>query len=232
MFRSFLTLASAFAALLLATVGAQAQPRQPQSAPASAAANGIRVSEAFPYLDRYYGIPAGERSLFHVSYTIRQGGRPFTGRAWYLDAQNNRTPVPLSSEGEVGRLPTLAQLRDSRFRLQADLPPGSRVGMGLTVEPNLRPAAQLNAGDLTAVINQVNSALRSAAGLMRFMVPTMGRIAFVGARGGEVVMADGSARPLPTVRNELSFEPERYPGARGVRFASAPRSMYVARAAR
>lgn len=231
-FPKLVTAVAAFVALTAAAVGAQAQPRSPGSAAASAAQQGIRVSEAFPYLDRYLQLPAGERSLFRLSYRITQGGRPFSGQAWYIDGAGNRTPVPVSGDGEVGRLPTLAQLNDRNVRLQSNLPSGSRVNMGMTVQPVLRPAAQLNVSDLTAVIGQVNSALRRAAGLMRFAVPTMARIAFVGSRGGEAVMADGSVRPLPLVRGEASFEPSQFPNARSVRFAQAPRSMYVARSAR
>lgn len=225
-------LLSAIAALAIIAVPtfSHAQPRPP--AATSAPARTTPVSEIFPYLDRYLGIPAAERSAFRLVYRLRTNGQPFTGRGWYLDPANRRTAIDVAADGTIRNPPNLAMLRDRNHRVQLDVPSGSRFAMNLEIRPNVAPAAEMSATALAASLAQANAGIRRAAGIARFAVPTMTRIVFNGARGGVAVLADGTSAPLPMVENSPSFTPSAMPTARTIRFERAPERVQIAPAAR
>ena len=41
----------------------------------------VEVGKAFPYLENYWKLPAGERSRFAVVYYLKRDGRPAAGEA-------------------------------------------------------------------------------------------------------------------------------------------------------
>ncbi len=79
---------------------------------------------------------------------------------------------------------------------------------------------------LRASLDQLNAAMRSAAGVLSFIVPRFGRAFFVsGGRGGVSVAADGATLPLPLGEDEPVepfYSPSRAPQATSVRFPAAP----------
>ncbi len=221
--------------IALAAAGCLASPAVAvaQSRPAAEAApRAVRTSEVFPYLERYYGIPAAERTAFRLAYRLQVNDRPFTGRGWYLDAQNGRTPIAFAPDGTVRNLPTAAMLRDRNHRFQLDVPSGSRFSMGLELQPTAAPAQEMPAAQITQSITQANAGIRRAAGLLRVAVPTMGRATFPGARTGEAVTADRRATPLPLVNGAPAFTPAEMPQARTLRFAQTPSRILIGPAAR
>ena len=145
--------------------------------------------------------------------------------AWIEDA-SGRTPLTLGPGGRVERLPTAAQLR-AKARLVVDVPASTRFGMSLSIEPRLRPAAEMPAPELAAAVAQAARGARRAAGLMRFAMPKLEAVTFQGAREGEVVFADGRTAPLPVKGGEAVFRPADHPGAQQLRFRAAPRRMQI-----
>lgn len=229
--KRLLTACLSIALASAAAGGAEARQARPAQS-AAEAGRSVPVSRIFSYLDRYYGLPAAQRSRFRLAYALKVNNRPFTGSAWYVSPSGQRTPVPLDANGLIGRLPTLAQLRNEQERFTMDVPSGSRFSMQMQIVPNVPPSTEMDAAALAASVTQVNQALRSAAGLMRFAVPTFTRVVFPGTRGGAAVMADGSTRPLPTAGGAASFTPSEMSGARSVRFDAAPPTVLLAPAAR
>lgn len=227
--KSAVVLAAALAVSVAAPAVAQPRPETPPAAAPSERL--LPVSQLFPYLDRYLALQPAQRSRFRLDYLFQLNGRPFTGRAWYVSRTGQRTPITVEG-GRVSRLPTLQQLRDRQERIGMDAPAGSRFNVSMQIAPNVAPAREMDAAAIAASIDQVNSALRAAAGLMRFAVPTMARAMFHGARDGVAVMADGSTRPLPVVGGAPNFTPSAFPGARTLRFGSAPDRVGIGPAAR
>jgi|GEM_PF-499349 len=224
------------AALLLAAALAAAAPAAAQTRPAAPAAQAAGnkvgpIARAFPYLDRFYRIPAAERTLFRLAYRVTVNDRPFAGRMWLLDPANRRTPVPLGPRGEIERLPTSEMLGARGWRVEMEAPAATEFGVGMELQPTLRPAAEMSAPVLAQTVAQANGAIRRAAGVARFAAPTMGRILFAGGRGGEAVLADGRAVPLPVMGGGSSFTPADHPAARTIRFAEAPTRLLIAPAA-
>lgn len=231
MIRTLLTVVSAFAALTLAAVSAQAQPRP--TAPAAAAGERmVPVGRVFPYLERFYGIPAARRTLFHLGYALRVSDRPYSGPAFFVSPSGQRTPVPIGPGGIVGRLPTLQQLRNDQERFAVVAPQGAHFAMNLQLIADVPLGPEIDVAALNASIAQANAGIRSAAGMMSFMAPTMVRVAFEGGRGAVAVMQDGSTQPLPVVLGEASFTPSAMPRARVIRFAGAPRRATLGTAPR
>jgi hypothetical protein len=184
----------------------------------------VDVGKVFPYLENYWKLPAAERSRFTVAYYLQRDGKPASGVKAAVVQGATRTPIGVGAGGRVSPLPTLAQIR-SGAKIEFDVANDVRFSMNLTIEPLMRPAAELNAGDLALSVTQAAKGARKVAGLMGMAMPAITAVHFKGAAGGQVIDVTGRAVALPVAGGAPVFEPSKHPGARTVKFSRAPTQM-------
>ena len=192
--------------------------------PAVAAGKVVDAKKVFPYLDAWLKLAPGERNRFRMSYAFTSGGKPLSVPVWLVDGAL-RQPVPLRADGRAERLPTLAQL--DRAKVQVDVEPGAKVGVGMSLEPTMAPAVELNARELAAALAQASAGMRKSLGILAMAMPKLEAILFLGVTSGEVEFADGRRAPLPVVKGVVSYNPALMPGARTLRFPRAPSRMEI-----
>lgn len=192
--------------------------------PAAAVERLTPAGRLLPYFDFYLGMAESRRDRFRPAYQLLVDGQPYTGPVTLVDGPQ-RTPLSVGPDGRFDRFPTLDQLK-RRPQIAIDAPARARIRTDLGVEALAPRGAEMPVGPLAASIDQLNAAMRSAAGVLAFVVPRFGRAFFVfGGRQGVRVAADGSARPLPLGEDEPVepfYSPSRHPEAVAVRFPSAP----------
>lgn len=205
-------LALAFAAGALAPTAAGATERL------------VPAGKLLPYFDFYLGMAERRRDRFRPAYQLLVDGKPYTGPVALVDG-GERTPLALGPDGRFERFPTLAQLK-RKAHIALDAPPRAHIKSDLGVEALVPHEREMATGGMAAAIEQLNTAMRSAAGVLAFVVPKFGRAFFVfGGRQGVRVAADGSTRPLPLGEDEPVepfYSPSRHPEAVAVRFPAAP----------
>ncbi len=187
----------------------------------AAAADGKQVDakKVFPYLDAYLKLPAADRSRFRLAYAFRTGGKPLTAPVWLVDG-GQRQALALRPDGRIERAPSLAQLE--RGKVQIDIDPGAKVGVGLSVEPTLAPAKDMDARELAAALSQASTGVRKALGVLAMAMPKLEVILFHGVTSGEAELADGRRMALPVVKGMVTFDPAKLAGAKMLRFPRAP----------
>jgi hypothetical protein len=202
------------------------------AAPTVALADDQRValSKAFPMLEAYLGVPAGERSRFYLAYRATRDKRPVSdARATIVGAGGAAIPLAFDRAGFLTtRLPSLAELKG----------PGQFVIAGQTFKlaPEARcaiaPSTHIDVAELAAALVQANAAIAKAAGPAAMLIPKMTAAYFPDAGGGRIVLADGREGPLPAVNvptmGPISyFEPAKAAGAKAVVFAKAPSRVLI-----
>jgi len=181
----------------------------------------VKLSKVFPYLDKYLAIPPDQRNHFALGYVIQVNGKPATGmNAAILEADGRRTPLPINAEGWVTKLPTAAQLASASFT--ADAPPNPDFGVHMRISPSLPPAQEYNPRDLELAVSQANAGMDKVAGMMRFAVPTLVGVSFLGAGSGKARLADGREAALPVAAGAPYYDPKLAPGATKILLAKAP----------
>ncbi len=180
------------------------------------------AAKAFPYLEKFLKVPAGERARVRLGYTLSLNDKPLANlKATLIEANGVRTPLPVNASGAFERLPTLAQL-EAGAKLSLDLPEDAKVGTSMNFGTQLYPAIEYDARDLTATVTEANAVIGKAAGPLSMMVPKMTGIAFVKAAGGVAVFADGHTQPLPLIKETPYFRPEDFKGAVRVKLTKSP----------
>ena len=190
--------------------------------PAAAADRLVDPKKVFPYLEAYLKLPAAERSRFKTTYAFRIGAQPLTAPVWLVEGAA-RTQLPLAPDGQVTRLPTLAQLQTAK--LQVGVPEGAKVGVTIGIEPLVRPAAEMDAREVAAALAQAAAGVKKAAGVMAMAMPKLTQVSFPGAPSGEVITADGKRTALPMLKGAPSFTPADFPTAKTLRFPKAPAKL-------
>lgn len=206
---------------LIAAVAASAV-----AGPAFAAERLVPVGKIFPFLDVYLKIPAAERSRFTMAYRFTAGGKPAAGLKLSIVEGGQRTPLPVGPDGRALRLPTLQQLQ-SKAQVAVEAAAGQKFGVSLSVEPLVRPAAEMSAPELAMAVTQAASGAKRAAGVMGFAVPKFERVWLFGAQGGQVVYANGAKAALPVVKGAPVFDPAAHRNAKTLLFAKAPARMEI-----
>lgn len=192
-----------------------------------AGSKAVEVGKIFPYLSNYLRLPAADRDRWTLVYDFKRDGRPAAGLVGWIDDGGRRAPLSFNAEGRATTLPTLAQLEAKRFA-SFDVPAGAKMGVSMGIEATLRPASELPAGELAAAVEQAGRGARKAApAAVRMLVPKFDAAYFPGAKGGEVVFADGRTTPLPVEKSVAVFRPKSHPNARTVRFATPPRRVLL-----
>lgn len=186
----------------------------------------VEIKKVFPYLDAYYALPPALRTKFQLAYGFKTTGGPASVvRLAYVGA-DGRTPAPLAENGKVLRLPTAQMLKDGH-KAELTAPDGVKVGVELDVQPSMRPAAEIDAHELSAAVAQAAEGVRRSAGVLGFAAPKMQRVTFQGGQGGVMVNAAGKSTPLAVVKGAPVFDPAAAPDARWIRFSRAPAMMSI-----
>jgi hypothetical protein len=111
---------------------------------------------------------AGGRTLrIKVSPTLscaKASGRSGL-KATLIEANGARTPLPIDGDGRFERTPTLAQLQ-AKAQVSFDVPADTKLGSTMLLDPVLKPAAEYDARELVATVEESNKAIRKAAGPM------------------------------------------------------------------
>lgn len=189
--------------------------------PALAEERLIEAGKAFFMLDKFYAVPAADRSHLAVGYTVLpKDGVPLSSIHMTLVVNGKRTPIPLAADGRIERIPTAAELA-AHAQLALDTPKGA-FSNRMDFETTIRPAQEVSAAECQAAIAQGNAAIKSAAGMMAFAAPHIKAAGFPGAGSGVAVMADGKTTPLPVVKGAPVYDPEAIKGAKTLRLAKAP----------
>lgn len=198
------------------------------AAPAWAAdKKSVEVGKAFPYLENYWKLPAGERSRFAVVYYLKRDGRPAAGLRGAIVQGAARTPVSVAATGRVSPLPTLAQIRGGA-NIEFDVPADTKFSMSMQIEPTVRPAAEMSAPELALAVTQAAKGAKKVAGLMGMAMPTIAAVAFKGVSAGTVVHADGRTAALPVKEGMPFFQPAKLRTAATLKFARAPSQLLLA----
>lgn len=206
----------ALAGLMLLALAPLAQADAGKTAPAT---------KVFPFLEAMLKVPPAERARIKVTYALRREGKPAAGvKATLIEASGARTLLPIDDKGRFERLPTLAQLQ-AKAQLNLDVPADAKFGTAMLLDPVLKPAAEYDARELVATVEESNSAIRKAAGAMALMAPQMSGLAFVKAESGVAVFPNGSSKPLPVNAGAVVFRPDDFKGATRVRLAKTPAAV-------
>lgn len=187
----------------------------------------VEVGKAFPFLENYLKLPAGERSRFTVAYYLKRDGRPAVGLKGSIIMGDTRTPLTVQANGKVSPLPTLAQLRGGA-KVEFDVPEGTRMSISLSVEATMRPAIEMSAAELALAVAQAAKGAKKAAGLLGVGMPTLASVMFKGVSAGTVVHADGHTTALPLKDGSPLFQPAKLRTAATLKFARAPSQLLLA----
>ena len=184
----------------------------------------VPLSKVFVFLDKYLALPTAERNRFGPVYAILVDDKPAPGlKAVILEADGRRTPLILGPDGRPKALPTLAQLQTAK--LEVDVPATTKMGIRLSIVPLLPLTQDLSAKDLDLAIAQANRGVSSIAGPMRFAVPKLQGVGFVGAGSGTLRFADGKETPLRLSNGVPIYDPKLAKGAVAVVLARAPSKL-------
>jgi hypothetical protein len=215
---------------LIALIAAAAAA--PSAAPTAAWADDQRValSKAFPMLEAYLGVPAGERSRFYLAYRATRDKRPVADvKASIVGAGGAAVPLAFDHAGFVtSRLPSLAELKGPGQFVIA----GQPFKLAIEARCAIAPSTRIDAAELAAALVQANAAIAKAAGPAALLIPKMTATYFPDAGGGRAVLADGRESPLPVVNAPTIgpiayFEPAKTTGAKAVVFAKAPSRVLI-----
>lgn len=191
---------------------------------AQAAPKSVEASRVFPFLEDYLKLPAAERNRFTPAYYLHQGDQPLVAPAWLIDGAQ-RTPIPIRADGRIEVLPSAQAL--ARDKVEIGVPAGTKLGVSMSIEPTLAPAADMDARELAAVIAQAAVGARKAAGIKAVVMPKLTSISFVGSGSGEVEFNDGRRAPLPLAHGAPSYNPSITTNAKRIRLAKVPLKLNI-----
>jgi hypothetical protein len=194
------------------------------AAPALAEAPGDRTLDAlkvFPFLDKFYAVPAEQRTLIALRYTLTHDGKPATDIKLTLMVDGRRIPLPIAPNGRVERLPSPAEIA-AHAQLLVEAAPGIKFHNRLALDTAIRPAQEIVAADCGLAIKQANDAIGRAAGVMAMLAPKVRATTFEGSGSGVAVLADGRTTPLPLIDGQPAYDPSKIKDAKAIRLAKAP----------
>jgi hypothetical protein len=194
----------------------------------------LPCEKVFAYLKDYYGLPASERGLFRMAYFAQITNVNTEDLSLSLKHKGQTVPLSLGKEGLISPLPSAQALND-KATLILSAPEGAKLAFSIRLElmPAFAPEARMEVAALKPAMIQAAKGVKKAAGLMAMAVPDYDTLIIRGIGAGEVVLKDGSRRPLPlrpalTAKNGTAvpampyFTPARWPEAVAIQFAKAP----------
>lgn len=184
--------------------------------------------KVFPYYDLYLGIPAAERSRFVMAFYLKVNGKPAGGQNLYVVMPGGaRTLLTQAADGRFTRLPTLAELKDGVLDVDKQNA-ADKFSISMEMQPVARLGETMTTADLTAALEQCNTAIKTRAGVIGFAVPKMEQVIFAGAASGAAVLAGGKTAPLPLFKGMPFYRPAEMAGAQALKFAKAPARAILA----
>ncbi len=182
----------------------------------------IPAKRVWPYLETFARIPPQDRTRFQATYYVTTTlGAPAT---LTLIADGRRTTIPRGRDGRLLHSASAQEL--AAGQVEIDCP--EKVHIFMQLEPTARPAAEMDASELAAAVAQAASAVKKLApGPLQLVAPKLKWVQFKGVLAGEVVFADSHRAALPLTEGQPVFEPSKFPGAKGLRFPSAPSSIAI-----
>jgi hypothetical protein len=187
----------------------------------------VKLSQFYPYLDRYLMLPAGQRSHFAIVYYVFRDRHPAPDvKAYIVAPSGSRRPIPIDGAGRVMFMPSLAELQGPE-QGAIDAPAGQKVGLGLELEARVAMGPSIDVHELLVALGQAQNAINANAGVLSFAVPKIVRAYFANAGPGRAVFADGHAAPLPIesksfFAGQSYFDAETMSAARTVMLGRAP----------
>jgi hypothetical protein len=180
------------------------------------------AGKVFMFLDKFLSVPPSDRTRLTLAYGIRHDGKMAPNlKATLVEKSGARTPLSVNGEGYFERLPTPAQLNGDPT-VVFDVPADWKMGTLVDFRPQLKPAAEYDARELTATVAEANGLIGKAGGMISFMIPKMTGIAFEKGDDAVVVFADGHTAPLPEANGGPYFRPADHQGAVRVKLTKTP----------
>jgi hypothetical protein len=180
---------------------------------------------AFYMIDKFYAVPAADRSELKLTYKVLHGVAPAPKVHLTLVVDGKRTPLPIAADGRVERLPTEADLA-AHAMIALDVPRGY-ISIPVDLGAAMPPAREIDPARCALAIDQANGAIRRAFGMLAFIAPRVGAVTFPGAGSGVAVMADGKTRPLPLHNGAPTYVPGPFKEARTLRLARTPNAVVL-----
>jgi len=192
-----------------------------------------KLSDFFPYLDKYWMLPAGQRSHFAVVYYAYRDRKPAPDlKAFIVAPGGGKRPLPIDRTGRIQMLPSLAELHGPEQGV-IDFSAGQKVGIGLQVEARIPLSPAIDVHELTLALAQAQAAINANAGLLAFAVPKLTRGYMIDGGPGRAVFPDGHAVPLPIeakgyFAGQSYFAAETMASARSILLGRAPSRISLA----
>jgi hypothetical protein len=199
----------------------------------------IAVEKLFPYLKDYYGLPVSERSLFRMAYFAQVTQVRPEDFSLKLVHKGQTQALSLGKEGLISPLPSLQALTDKAV-IAMSAPEETKVSFSIRLElmPALTPEARMDVAPLKQALVQASKSVKKAAGLMAMAMPTYDSLLITGVSAGEVILPDGSRKPLPlrpaftskrgnAIPATPYFSPASWPQATALQFAAKPDFLLI-----
>lgn len=188
----------------------------------------IKVSQVFPFLNKYLTLPTSVKDGFKLVYTIRATPGPLPEMNYNYN--NHRTRINTNSEGVVLNLPDIATWENGVIESPTPKPAGTRISIAMDSVPLIALSNNINVSLILNSINDLKAAVRSA-GAIAIAFPRQESIVFKGSNSGTIIFNDG--RRVPMVRHDggLIFSPlkREMRGAISLNFATIPTKAEFAR---
>jgi hypothetical protein len=186
-----------------------------------------KLSDFFPYLDKYWMLPPGQRSHFALAYYAYRDRKPAPDlKAFILEPNGTRRPIGIDRTGRILMLPGLTELHGPE-QGGIDFQAGQKVGVGLQVEARVPLGPSIDVHEVQLALAQAQAAINANAGVLAFAVPKLTRAYMIDAGPGRAVFPDGHAVPLPIepksyFAGQAYFDAESMAGAKTIMLGRAP----------
>lgn len=177
-----------------------------------------KAADAFPGLQKFLNLPAGERSQVNIYYNLRIKHCDASLVRATLNAGGKTMALHIAGDGRVTPLPTRDQLNGGAT-LSMTMPSSCTIGPKIKVYSTQPAGKTYDAAGLATGIKQGNSAMGKIAGALAMTLKKLDRVYFVGADNGTVDV-NGQSKPLPETGNGEEYPagtpyyvPSQFPGA-------------------
>lgn len=184
----------------------------------------LDAKKFFQFQDSYLKAPAQERNLFILTHAV--AGDTHTGiKVTLVSEKGQEKPLKIDEEGRILPRPSLEDL-SGKTQVRVESPKGSKLHINVVIEPTFAPAKTYSVAQVVATCEQATKTSKARAGLVAALVPTYDTIYFRKAKSGEVVLKDGTSRPLPlTPKGSPYFHTKAFPNAVTIRLEETPSFM-------
>jgi len=182
----------------------------------------VPAGDMYPFLRLFYDLPPTDRSKLAVSYALTVNGEPPKGMRFLLDVNGRRTPIPLSANGTLERMPTPAEMAADAQVVVTGAVGQHKLDIGPSLRTSIAPAREIRAADCDLALAQVNSAGGKLSRLLSVFIPKVKAVTFPGAVDGVAMLADGSVVALPKIKGAPAYMPATIHSARLIRLARPP----------